>query len=421
MGCNGKKLLFLGGPIQVIKAVEQAKKMGVYTIVTDMKDNALAKKPADEALSFGVTDIEGIVSWCREHSVDGVLNFGVDPAQKSNIVICDALGLPHFGTLEQVDYLSNKQAFKNMCVECGVDVIQSYSEEEITDEFSDFPILVKPAQNCGSRGSSVCRNRPEALQGIENARNSSADGKVVIEKYMEGYQDFSVEYYVVDGEAFLVRTQDRYLGKKEDKLERQAVAGISPSKHTDMYLKNVHPRVVKMLKHIGVTNGVLTMQGFIDGDTVRFYDPAYRFPGSAYEKHLATATGVNLMEYAIAFALGEQKEAVPELNNAYKLNGNCSIMLLFTAKPGIISECRGFEEVKNVPGVVSAVLKEAVGSVVPESGDVNQRIAEVGLVVKDDKKTIEDAVLEVQSKFTVLDEKGENMLVSLADPRLFRS
>lgn len=420
MGCKGKKLLFLGGPIQVIKAVEQAKKMGVYTIVTDIKDNALAKKPADEALSYSVTDVDGIVSWCRENSVDGVLNFGVDPAQKSNIVICDALGLPHFGTLEQVEYLSNKQSFKNICVECGVDVIQSYSEDDITDNFNDFPILIKPAQNCGSRGSSNCHNMQEALQGIKNAKSSSADGKVIIEKYMEGYQDFSVEYYVVDGEAFLVRTQDRYLGKKEDRLERQAVAGISPSKHSDMYLKNVHPRVVKMLKHIGVTNGVLTMQGFIDGDTVRFYDPAYRFPGSAYEKHLAAATGVNLMEYAISFALGEQKEAVPELNNAYQLNGNCSIMLLFTARAGVISECLGFEEIKKVPGVVSAVLKEGVGNVIPGSGDVSQRIAEVGLLVKDDKKTIEDAVLEVQSKFTVLDENGENMLVSLADPRKFR-
>ena len=420
MECYGKKLLFLGGPIQVIKAVEQAKKMGVYSIVTDIKENALAKQYADEALPYSVTDIDNIVSWCRKHPVDGVLNFGVDPAQKSNILICDALGLPHFGTFEQVELLSNKQKFKSLCVECGIDVIQSYREEQITESFSNYPIVIKPAENCGSRGSSVCHNRHEVQEGIQKARNASTDGKVIIERYMEGYQDFSVEYFVINGKAYLVRTQDRYLGKKTDGLDRQAVAGVSPSKHTEMYFNNVHPRVIEMLRHIGITNGVLTMQGFIDKDTVRFYDPAFRFPGSAYEKHLATATGVNLMEYAIAYALGRPKDAVPELSGAYQLNGKCSIMLLFTARPGVIGACSGFEQIKQMPEVVSAVLKESVGNVIPGSGDVNQRIAEVGLLVKDDKKTIEDTVSTVQSKLSVLDIFGDNMLVSLADPKSFR-
>jgi biotin carboxylase len=416
----GKRLLFLGGPIQVLKAVEQAKKMGVYTIVTDIKENALAKSLADEALPYSVTDVESILAWCRKNPVDGVLNFGVDPAQKPNVEICEALGLPHFGTLEQVEFLSNKQAFKDLCRECGVDVIQSYTEEDISDDFTAYPLMIKPAQNCGSRGSRVCHNKEEAEQAILNARKSSLNGKIVIERYMQGCQDFSVEYYAVDGKLFLVRTQDRYIGSSAYHLERQAVGGVSPSKHTDLYLKNVHPRVVRMLERIGIANGALFMQGFVDGDTVRFYDPAYRFPGSAYEKLLYSATGVNLMEYAVSFALGAKKEAVPELNGSYRLNGKCSIMLLFTARPGVIASCSGMEEIKQMPEVVSAVLKEAVGSEIRGSGDVGQRIAEVGLLVDDDKKIIEETVLNVQSKLKVLDENGDSLLVSLVDPRLFR-
>lgn len=420
MDFAGKRLLFLGGPIQVLKAVEQAKKMGVHTIVTDMKENALSKSLADEALPFSVTDVDGIIAWCRENPVDGVLNFGVDPAQKPNVIICEALGLPHFATLEQVEYLSNKQAFKALCRECGVDVIKSYTEEDITEDFDDYPLLVKPAQNCGSRGSSVCHNRKEAEEAIFNARRSSLNGEVIIERCMQGYQDFSVEYYAVDGKIFLVRTQDRYLGSSDYHLERQAVGGVSPSKYTQMYLKNVHPRVVNMLERIGIANGALTMQGFIDGDTVRFYDPAYRFPGSAYEKLLFSATGVNLMEYAISFALGANKEVIPELNDAYRLNGKCSIMLLFTARSGRIASVSGMEEISRMPEVVSAVQKEAVGSVIRESGDVGQRVAEVGVLVADDKKTIEEACLKVQKMLRVLDENGASLLVSLVDPRQFR-
>ena len=420
MELKGKRLLFLGGPMQVVKAVEQANSMGVYTIVTDKNEKAYAKSIANEALPYSVTDVDAIVSWCQQHPVDGVLNFGVDPAQKPYVLICEALGLPHFGTLEQVEYLSNKQAFKDLCRKCGVDVIQSYTEDDITDDFHDYPLIIKPAQNCGSRGSSVCHNKQEADQGILKASEASTNGKVIIERYMEGYQDFSAEYYVIDGKAFLVRTNDRYVGKKEDKLNRQAVATVMPSKHTEMYMKNVNPRVVKMLEYIGVSDGALFMQGFVDGDTVRFYDPAYRFPGSWYEKLLFSATGVNLMEYAVSFALGVHKDAIPALDHAYQLNGKCAVTMLFTARPGRISVASGMDEVAQMPGVITAVFKETVGNVIPASGDVAQRVGEVDLLIEDDKKAIEDKVLLIQSKVKVLDEAGENMLVSLADPRSFR-
>lgn len=44
-----KKILILGGTAQQIKLVEAAKKMGVYTIVTDYLVDSPAKKVADEA------------------------------------------------------------------------------------------------------------------------------------------------------------------------------------------------------------------------------------------------------------------------------------------------------------------------------------------------------------------------------------
>ena len=59
---NGKRLLFLGGPMQVVKGVEQAKRMGIYTIVTDIKADAITKKIADETLSYSVTDVDNIVA-----------------------------------------------------------------------------------------------------------------------------------------------------------------------------------------------------------------------------------------------------------------------------------------------------------------------------------------------------------------------
>ena len=302
-----------------------------------------------------------------------------------------------------------------------MDVIQSYQEEEISDEFNDYPLLIKPAQNCGSRGGSVCYNIQEAKLGIQKACKTSTNGKCIIEKYMDGYQDFTAEYFVIEGIPYLVKAGDRYVGSKSDNLDRQAVAIIAPSKHTENYVKHVNSRVINMLTRIGVNNGVLFIQGFVDGDTVRFYDPAYRFPGSLYENNLVSATGVNHMEYAILFALGEKPDITDAvLNRAYQLGGKCAISLFFPARPGVISTFQGLEEIRNLPGIVAVSPKAHVGSVIPNSGDVQQRVAEIALLVDDDKETIENAVLQVQSMFKVLDENGDNMLVSLADPRKFR-
>lgn len=53
-----KKILILGGTAQQIKLVEAAKKMGVYTIVTDYLVDSPAKKVADEAWMLNIKDVD---------------------------------------------------------------------------------------------------------------------------------------------------------------------------------------------------------------------------------------------------------------------------------------------------------------------------------------------------------------------------
>ena len=103
---KGKKLLVLGGAAVHCKVVEAAQAMGVYTVVTDYLENSPAKLIADESWMLNIMDIEEIVSRCREENIDGVLNFCIDPAQRPYVAICEKLGLPCYGTSEQVHILS---------------------------------------------------------------------------------------------------------------------------------------------------------------------------------------------------------------------------------------------------------------------------------------------------------------------------
>ena len=79
---QGKRLLFLGGAVQCCKVVEAAKRLGVYTIVTDINASRPMREIADEILPYSVKDVDGIADWCTKNHVDGIMNLCIDAAQK---------------------------------------------------------------------------------------------------------------------------------------------------------------------------------------------------------------------------------------------------------------------------------------------------------------------------------------------------
>lgn len=411
-----KKLLILGGASIHCKVVEAAKALGIYTIVTDYLVDSPAKLMADEKWMLNITDIDEIVQKCKEEQVDGVLSVCIDPCQRPYQKICEKLNLPCFGNEEQFFTLTDKRAFKEFCIKTGVDVIPEYSIDDVEKENVEYPVLIKPVDSRGSRGQTVCYNKADALKGIEFAREASSNGDVLIEKYMGGKQDFSMTYLVIDGKANLVRTGNRYLGKAEDGLNKQCVLSVSPSSHTDMYLEKVHNNVLNFINKLGIKNAPVFMQGFIDGETVRFYDPGLRFPGTEYELLYRKANGTDLMKILVSFAVtGIMDYSFGEVDNGYKLNGCHAVQMFVAACPGKISVFDGLDEISNHPNVVTVSQRYFVGEEVPESGDVRQRICEIVILV-DKTTTVKEMINWVYSKLEVKDENGKDMLVSLVDP-----
>ena len=247
--------MVLGGTAQQIKLVEAAKQMGVYTIVVDYLNDSPAKKVADEAYLYDVKDVDGIVELCRRKKVDGVICGYIDPCQRPYQEICEKLGLPCYGTARQFFQMTDKQAFKKMCLQNCVNVIPEYTEADVRTGKIEFPVFVKPVDSRGSRGQSVCYSQQELEKAIEFAKEESSNGDILIEKYMQGAREFQVTYFFVDGEAYLIRTVDSYCGSEENHLEKVVAFAVSPSRFTKDYLDTTHEKVVRMFKAMGYKNG----------------------------------------------------------------------------------------------------------------------------------------------------------------------
>lgn len=411
---KGKKLLILAGADVHTKVVEAAKAFGVHTIVTDYlsPEDAPAKKAADEYWMLNIMDTESIAARCRKEHIDGVLAFCIDPAQIPYLCVCEKLGVPCYGTREQFEILTNKRKFKDYCVQHGVEVIPEYTIDDVYNDRVVYPILVKPTDSRGSRGQTICYERSQVEAAINIARTESHDGGYLIERYMQGCQDMSFAYVVINNEPYLLKLGDRYVGNVEDGLDRQQIATVLPSRNAAEYIQKVEPSVKKMIQALGFQFGAVFLQGFYENGHVYMYDPGLRFPGSDFDIVIRDTTGYDNMATFVRFALtGDTDCQVGNPVDAWRLNGNICLILSIAVREGKICTFSGIDCIAADPHVVSVSQRYHCGDYIKATGDIGQRVAEF-VACLPNRDAVKCFVDSVYKKIQILDENGENMIVS---------
>ena len=407
-----RKILILGGASVHVKLIRAAKEMGFYTIVTDNVEyyESPGKQIADEHWLLNIFDVEGIIQKSKEVGISAVVCGWLDPCQRVYQQICEQLELPCYGTKEQFYKMTNKHAFKAMCIENGVDIIPEYPLNEALRGNVEFPVFVKPIDSRGSRGQSVCYNMEELRAAVQFAQSESSNGDIIIEKYIKGSQEFHVTYFFVDGEPYLLRTSDNYCGSEDMHMEKVVSCAVMPSKHTELYLQTAHAKVVSMFKKLGIKNGPIFMQGFEDHGIFRFFDPGLRFPGVDYEVIFNKVFDVNLMKAMVQIATSGQCDVkIPD--NAVWLNGGCASVLYLTVKACHIAILSGEEELIKNPEIVSYLPRCKQGDTICWSYNVNQRLGEIDILSKS-KNNLKNTIDFVHKTIKAFDDDGNDVIFS---------
>lgn len=411
----GKKLLILGGANTHTKIVKAAKELGVYTIVVDNLKvcDAPAKQIADENYQIDIFDVNSIVKLCKEKNIDGVLSTHLDPGQRPYYLICHELNIPcYIDNWDQVFVLTDKDRFKEVCRENGVDIIPTYTDINSIE----YPVLIKPAHSRGSRGQSILYDSVGLKEAIEFAKSESDNKEAIIEKYMGNVNDFTMTYFVKNGEVFLMRTADRLLGEHENHLDRVAMAEVTPSIFNDLYIKKVNKKLVNMIKNLGIKNGPVFIQGFVDGDTVRMYDPGFRFPGTEFDSVFTANLGIDLNKKMICFALtGIIPDDFGDITHGmYKFNCKKGIELWPCVKPGVIFKIDGYDKIIEDRRTISLTKRHFDGEKIGEFYNVNQRLCEIDALCSD-VDDLKDFVKMVHSTLTCVNASGDDMIFNRLD------
>src|SRR5699024_7850071 len=120
-----------------------------------------------------------------------------------------------------------------------------------------------------------------------------------------------------------------------------------------------------MFRSLDMKNGMVFMQCIVkDGECI-VYDIGYRLTGTLEYKLMDAIYNYNPLEMHIRFALTGQmsEEHFPSTIEPICKHYACNVSFLM--KPGTIKEIKGLDEIKQIPGVVDAVLAHKVGDTLP--------------------------------------------------------
>jgi hypothetical protein len=223
-------------------------------------------------------------------------------------------------------------------------VVCQVSREDTRGDFLpfDFPAVVKPVDNMGSRGCRRVDSSSELAAAVSEALKFSRSGRAIVEEYMEG-PEFSVDAVVYRGEVTICGLADRHIFFLPYFIEMGHTMPSSLEKSSQDALIEVFIRGIKAL---GITDGAakgdikLTPRGPMIGEIAARLSGGY-MSGWTYPY----ASGASPIRGAICAALGKKPQGLEPLRDW------TSAERAFISIPGIAASLEGLEAAKNLPHI----------------------------------------------------------------------
>ncbi|PSL36338.1 biotin carboxylase [Planomicrobium soli] len=413
MKLTQKKVLILGGIHHMIDVVNTAKKMGIYTIVTDNIDGSPAKMYADKSYDISTADIDALCDMARSENVAGIFTAFEDINTWNALLLCEKLQLPFYATKKQLEIASNKNQFKAFCRQYGVPVVEEFKVEgnltEQTIAQMTFPVIIKPVDSYASKGITICHDAKEAKSGYEKALQFSKSKTAIIEPFIDNSYGVQFFYTIQKGQVVLNGVVDRYVYKQTKDAPPLPVAMAFPSRHQDHYIKTVDPKVRKMIQGMGIENGLVFIQALFENESYYIYEMGFRFSGEQHYKIIEKQTGINLLEMMLDFSVGNpiEKYDISTFDDGYMPRPSYNLPILLNT--GTIKEIIGLEKVEAMPEVVSNVMTRKVGDTIDVIGAYSQMLGRFNIVAQSTDE-LNQTIKNIQETLRVVSTRETEMI-----------
>ena len=362
-----KTVLFLGAGRHQRAAILQAKEMGLRVAAIDGNPNALALGDADIGEVVNFVDIPQAVAFAEKIKPDGVLTITSDRAVVAVAAVAEALGLAGIG-VDVALGLTHKIEMRRRLDAAGIPQPRFGSARTIEEAREavahvGFPNVIKPADSGGQRGVFRLESAGDLEARFDETVALSHRGEVIVEQFVDG-TEMNAMAVVRDGDVMQLTLSDRHRPPGEG----FAVGWIHayPAALDEAGTALAEALVERTVLALGLRNGIAFPQLIARTDgSIEVIEVAARIPGGQMADLVKHAVGVDLVEVALRFALGEP---VTDALAAPKHRTPTAIRF-FTAEPGPLPAGKvkapaSLDRVLTAPGVVQAASYIVAGETI---------------------------------------------------------
>lgn len=357
--------------MQQVVAIEKAKEMGYYTIVCDyLKDNP-GQYHADKFYLESTTDKEAILKIAEKEKIDGIVCYASDPAAPTQAYVAEKMHLAG-NPYESVEILANKDKFRKFLQDNNFATpkamgFHTYEQAlQKIDEFT-FPIIIKPVDSSGSKGVSKLNTKRFLKSKVEYALSFSRCKRFIIEEYVE------MQGYQVAGDGFSVNGKLAFRLYGNDHFDKKSKNIFVPVAASFPYIgkqeKEIDKEVNRAFKLLKLKDNAYNFDIRVGKDNkVYLMELGPRNGGNMIPQIIEYATGVDMVEYSIKAAMGED---ISDLKQT-KSNGYYAYYAIHATKNGILKDIIYKDSIKDniLEEHLTKHIKDKVTSYESSSGTI---------------------------------------------------
>lgn len=348
---NKKSVLIFGvGPLQK-SIINRAKLMGLYTVGIDPAKDATCKDEVDAFEVVDGQDYKGTCAVVDKYGIEAIVTAATDKPLVMMARVAEKYGFP-FYSVETAQWSTDKFQMKQRFMEGGVPCAKGRLVKSMGDvEDFEYPVIIKPRDNSGSRGVKLCRSKEELEESMREALDVSKLDSVLVEEFIEG-PEYSIEGLHHDGMSEVIQ----FTEKKTTEFPYNVELGhIQPASISEENRQKIREIVTKIGMALNFENCPSHTELKINERGIFVIETSPRLGGDYITSTLTPlSTGVNLEDELLKISLGEIISPSP---NAVQYSG----VRFFSFEEGsVIKHIPNSEFVKTWPHVVdfSFNLKE---------------------------------------------------------------
>lgn len=338
-------LVFGVGELQK-SIIERCKKKNLFVVGIDPMAEAMCRNLVDAFEVVGGQDFEKTVEVAERYNVKGIVTAATDKPLVMMARVAEKLQLPFF-SVETAEWSTDKLMMKQKFQEAGIPCANGFilnSVDELTELKVDYPVIVKPRDNSGSRGVIYCNNLKEVEIAVKEALQYTKKGNVLIEEFIEG-QEYSIEGIHYNGEHHVIQFTEKTTTNFPYNVE---IAHIQPADISPQQQNKIKKLITQIGQTLGFENCASHTELKINSRGIYIIETSPRLGGDFISSTLVPlSTGINMEDILIDIATNNSLQHNWELRKLSKYSG----IKYFELSDGVLYEINGLENLNKIPGI----------------------------------------------------------------------